>query len=142
MPETDTIPVSASIASTGKGIRYIGNYAYAFSEPLDATLTQATLLDFDTQSGFIIASINYTGYMGPDGTSASAGLRGICSIYFNNIRVYQIMTDNDSGNMTQTYGPELIIPPATQVAVKTVSTSNTADYVAQCAITGRVYGEE
>ena len=52
------------------------------------------------------------------------------------------MTDNDSGNMTQTYGPELIIPPATQVTVKTVSTSNTADYVAQCAITGRVYGEE
>ena len=140
MPHTDTTPVSASVASTGFGIRYIGNYAYAYSESLDASTTQATLLEFETQSGFIVASINYSGYMGPDGNSASSGARGICSIYFNAIRVYQIMTDNDSGNMAQTYGPQLIIPPGTSVTVKSTAASTTTDYVAQCAITGRVYG--
>jgi len=140
MPHTDVIPTSASVASTGFGIRYIGNYAYAYSEPLDASTTQATLLEFDTQSGFIVASVNYSGYMGPDGNSASNGARGICSIYFNAIRVYQIMTDNDSGNMAQTYGPQLIIPPGTTVTVKSTAASTTTDYVAQCAITGRVHG--
>ena len=141
MAEASVTP-EASVASVGKGIRYIGNYAYAYSEPLDASTTQATLLEFDTQSGFILASIHYSGYMGPDGDGAVTGNRGICSIYFNEIRVYQIMTDNDSGNMAQTYGPQLIIPPGTHVTVKTTSQSTTTDYVVQCAITGRVYGAE
>ena len=76
--------------------------------------------------------------MGPNGSSASGGLRGIASVYFNGIQVFQIMTDNDSGNMSQTYGPVLIIPPFTLVEVKTISTSATADYVASCAIEGMI----
>ena len=35
MPETDTIPVSASVASTGLGIRYIGEHCYAYSGTIE-----------------------------------------------------------------------------------------------------------
>jgi len=139
---TEAVLSTASVASTGLGLRYIGDRYYALSAPLDANTTIDTLLEFETRSEYIVASFHYTGYMGPDGNSASNGARGICSIYFNAIRVYQIMTDNDSGNMAQTYGPQLIIPPSTIVTVKSTAASTTTDYVAQCVITGRVYGAE
>jgi hypothetical protein len=113
-------------------------FCYAFSPAFDATTAQVTMLEFNTNSEYINAQFNYTGYMGPDGTTASAGLRGICSIYYNDIRVYQIMTDNDSGNMIVPYSATLIIPPFTKVTVKSVSTSATVDYVAQVAINGKV----
>ncbi len=135
-------PTNYQFAGTGLGIRYVGDRCYALSAPLEANTTIATLLEFETKSGYIVASVNYSGYMGPDGNSASNGTRGICSIYFNDIRVYQIMTDNDSGNMAQTYGPRLLIPPSTIVTVKSTAASITGDYVAQCMITGRVYGTD
>ena len=59
MPETDTIPVSASIASTGKGIRYIGNWAYALSGKVACDNTGATIIESITGSGFIIANLKF-----------------------------------------------------------------------------------
>ena len=60
MPDTDTIPVSASIASTGKGIRYIGDYAYAYSGALAAAGSPGTdYLDFTTGAGLIIANVQW-----------------------------------------------------------------------------------
>ena len=55
MPETDTIPVSASVASTGPGIRYIGDHAYAYSGVITVNNTTTTLLDFTTGVGYIVA---------------------------------------------------------------------------------------
>ena len=55
MPETDTIPVSASIASTGKGIRYIGSHAYAYSGSVGVDNNETTLLEFTTGAGYITA---------------------------------------------------------------------------------------
>tara|TARA_Y100000296_G_C4966064_1_gene153478 strand:+ start:76 stop:489 length:414 start_codon:yes stop_codon:yes gene_type:complete len=130
---------TAIFNGTSQSLSYTKNgYVYAYSSAVDADTAQVTLLDFNTGADFICASFYYSGYMGPDGASASAGLRGIGSIYFNNVRVYQIMVDTDSGNMVQTYIPKLMIPPHTHVIVKTNSTSDTADYVAQCAIKGIV----
>ena len=60
MPETDTIPVSASVASTGKGIRYIGDYAYAYSgtDAITAAAGETTKLEFTTGSGLIVAQFD------------------------------------------------------------------------------------
>jgi len=130
---------NATFTGTSKSLNYTKNgYVYAYSSAIDANTLSETLLDFNTGADFICASFYYGGYMGPDGDSASNGLRGIGSIYFNNVRVYQIMVDTDSGNMAQTYIPKLMIPPHTQVIVKTTSVSATADYVVQCAIKGIV----
>jgi len=115
-------------------------FCYAFSPAIDANTAIATMLEFTTESEYIQAAFQYGGYMGPDGGSSSAGTRGICSIYFNDIRVYQVLADTDSGNMAQTIYVELIIPPFTKVTVKTTASSSTTDYVAQIAITGKVHG--
>ena len=53
MPETDTIPVSASVASTGKGIRYVGTHAYAYSGSVGVDNNETTLLEFTTGTGYI-----------------------------------------------------------------------------------------
>ena len=53
MPETDTIPVSASVASTGLGIRYIGEHCYAYSGTIEPG-GEATALNFTTGSGYIV----------------------------------------------------------------------------------------
>ena len=59
MPETDTIPVSAGIASTGKGIRYIGDHCYAYSGTFQAATSAATMLSFTTGSGFIVGEFTF-----------------------------------------------------------------------------------
>ena len=63
MAHTDVIPTSASVASTGKGIRYIGDWAYAFSGDIDDAASGSaatTMLDFTTGSGIIIGQIGFT----------------------------------------------------------------------------------
>ena len=49
----EPIQPGASIAATGLGIRYIGNYAYAYSGPVaaDNTAGGTALLDFTSGSG-------------------------------------------------------------------------------------------
>ena len=60
MPETDTIPVSASIASTGTGLRYVSDWVYAYSELTTINDTNThTLLDFTSGSGIIIAQATF-----------------------------------------------------------------------------------
>jgi hypothetical protein len=128
---------NATFTGTSQSLNYTKNgYVYAYSSTIDANTSQETLLDFNTGSDFIVASFYYSGYIGPNGGSASAGMRGIGSIYFNNVLVYQIMVDTDGGNMAQTYIPKLMIPPHTQVIVKTNGSTATVDYVVQCAIKG------
>ena len=61
MPETDTIPVSASVASTGTGIRYIGDHCYAFSGAVSASGSEQTLFDFTTGTGYIVATLTFNG---------------------------------------------------------------------------------
>ena len=63
MPDTDTIPVSASVASTGPGIRYIGDHAYA-NNNASATDTETTILEFTTGTGYIIGEFNFNKILG------------------------------------------------------------------------------
>ena len=59
MPDTDTIPVSASIASTGLGIRYIGDHCYAYSGEVNVANVELSLLDFTTGSGLIVGKCKW-----------------------------------------------------------------------------------
>ena len=61
MPETDTIPVSASVASTGKGIRYIGDYAYFYGGANSASTTAENHIDFTSGAGFIVGRVYVNG---------------------------------------------------------------------------------
>jgi len=133
MPETDTIPVSASVTSTGKGIRYIGNWAYAYSGLVAGNSgAYQTLLEFTTGAGIIKAKFQYAdSYEGGDTRSLKINLNDL-TIYEN---VY------DTAPLQYTDGAiHMIIPPFTTVSCSFRVGTTTVN--ASMLITGRVYGAE
>ena len=137
MPETDTIPVSASIASTGKSIRYIGDYAYALSGEVNTPgqHTDVTLLDFTSGSGFIVTKVLF-------GVFSESNNNIRFSVKFNGAVVmgYAIsgaIDDSQSSN----YLP-LIIPPFTRVECIGRNLESATAIPILCALTGRVYGDK
>ena len=134
MPHTDTIPVSASIASTGKGIRYVGNWAYAYSG--NENLSPGVFLkqlNFTTGSDILVAEFQWVN------TETNATRDVFIQIDLNEITVYNGRWENpnitDKG--ANTIG--LIIPPLTHVECYQKNDGNTAGCF---LMTGRVYGAE
>ena len=138
MPHTDTIPVSASIASTGLGIRYIGNYCYAYSGVINASSSSAAdtdMIDFTSGAGLIIGKLAFQ-------TTEVASNAIYLEVLFNGSTIIDGAWDNSgSGQATANTPIDIVIPPNTVVQVKWGITGGTgADATVQ--ITGRVYGAE
>jgi len=138
MPEPDAIPVSASIASTGKGIRYIGQHCYGYSGEIIVANATVTCLEFTSGSGYIMT--NFTQSI--DSTAIDQGQLIGFSIELNGVVVNSFVefVRSMAGQEflgLQTY--EFLIPPFTEVETKayTDDSSNNPFYH---TITGRVYG--
>jgi len=141
MAEPDVIPTSASVASSGLGIRYISNWAYGYSG--QTSLTSAgpiTMLDFTSGSGVIVALVQ----SGHDTTQMSGSQSLSTEIQFNEVVIYDHLTLYTSAD-TQTAdlgSPiHLIIPPFTHVQI-IGQTSDTGPIPTTYQLTGRVYGTE
>ena len=92
MTDTDTIPVSASIASTGTGIRYIGNHVYALSgveQDAASGGANTTLLDFVSGSGYIRGVLDFS-------NTNSGGQDNFFQLLFNEV----IVIDMKEGSAT------------------------------------------
>jgi len=139
MPETDTIPVSASIASTGKGIRYIGNWAYMFSGTFQSSTTAQTVIDTTTGSGIIVGEFQLNGPV----QAAEPNVGTICTgdIKFNGETIAIIKTDTASESQPGSETQKVIIPPLTSVTISVDSDNNQAARLGTVTFTGRVYGE-
>ena len=131
----------ASVAATGLGIRYIGDYCYAYSGAIAASTASPTALSFTSGSGFILADVIYSGCF--NFTDPSSGLRGTCVVQFNGVEVAATLTDSDSGNLNTGGVPmRLLIPPFTTVLITVDAGDNSVSLHATVALTGRVYGTE
>ena len=138
MPETDTIPVSASVASTGKGIRYVGQHCYAYSGLYEAKQSLQEVLNFTTGSGYIDCKIQLNGAVNatnPASRSATTGL-----IDFNGESVVLLACGNSAIDAPMTDSNRLIIPPFTNVTIAIDSDADTSTQFASVTIAGRVYG--
>jgi len=61
MAEAEGIPPTASVASVGPGIRYLGEPVYAYSGQVNGGASaDATILDFTTGSGYIVGVFQFT----------------------------------------------------------------------------------
>jgi len=130
---SELVPVSASVVSTGLGIRYVGDYCYAYSGEHDVSNSEITLLEDTTGSGLIRGHAQF-GYGEPTGED----FRYL--IYFNDLIVLNQVA---SGTTDTPIGPmfyALIIPPFTKVKLtaENLSSSNAREHTA--LLTGRVYG--
>ena len=139
MAEASVQP-EASIASTGLGLRYIGQHAYAYSGVLNTLVSVAfsDMLDFTTGAGVIDGKFTFTGPM--DITTPTAGNTGFFRIKFNDIDIGYINVDTAQEDMQSWVVTPIIIPPFTHVKVAGASTND--GYQSYCWLTGRVYGAE
>jgi len=138
MPETDAIPVSASIASTGKGIRYVGNWAYAISGGVDLVQDElTTIFDFTTDVGVLVGKLQ-------SGRNVKTSAEHEHFVYFNDLLIWYSKMDNATSVSNQAPNSQpllLIIPPLTRVTVKMESKDGpTTDQT--MIMTGRVYGAQ
>mgnify|MGYP005837855617 CR=1 FL=1 len=141
MPHSDTIPVSASIASTGKGIRYIGEHCYAFSGNHQISSSSAVdHLSFTTGTGYILAELNCNGSTS-DGDTGS-GQSSLFHINFNDLIVAVLKTETSQEDMPADTSTKIIIPPLTTVKIDVLSSSGSAGFETSVVLTGRVYGAE
>jgi len=146
MPHTDVIPTSASIASTGLGIRYVGNHIYAFSGEIgtDAAQSLTAMLEFTTGNHYIIGKWTVCGSVNKDGVSATGGIDQFY-LSFNGLGIQTLKTDSASypqEDSPTNYTIPILIPPNSEVLCQGVSTINNANWTISQVIIGRVYGAE
>ena len=139
MPHTDVIPTSASIASTGLGIRTIGSHVYAYSGLFTATTSYQEVLSFQSPAGYIVGILQLNS--GIDASSPGNRVTNAANIIFNGITIARVaagtLTDDAPTSETQ----DLLIPPLTTVIVE-VDSSASSDRQFSVTFTGRVYGAE
>ena len=141
MTEADVIQPSASIASPGLGLRYIGKeHCYAFSGTFAAKTTDQTLLDFTTGSGYIIATLTMTApFRMLAGSLVDGRIRGF-QLDFNGQTVGMYKIDSQQEDMPSVVEAQILIPPFTAVVLTCLDDTAATTYLGTANLTGRVYG--
>jgi len=136
-----SITASTFSASTGKGIRYIGQHCYAYSGAIacdggaGSAGAATSYLNFVTGSGYIVAKINWINQQ----TSGTAD--NFIQVNLNDISVFQgRMREGSDANHTNPKTLHILIPPFTKFEFL-FDTSADA-HINTVVLTGRVYGAE
>ena len=140
MPHTDTIPVSASIASTSKtSLRYIGDWCYAYSPEVGQLNSSQNLFTWRTGSGLIVGRLRITGPV--DYTGPSNGRSANTRVKFNDEVIANLHNDTQNAS-AKLNDPslKLLIPPFTLVVVDFHGINTAGDFKTTAVFTGRVYG--
>ena len=140
MPHEASVQPEASTASTGLGIRYIGQHCFALSGTFSASTNPQTTLEFTTGAGYIVGRFQFSGMFDP--ATAAIGSTGGCLITFNGIDTLILKVDGTEEDMPSFSFEDVIIPPFTSVKAVIDSSSNDADRVGTVNLSGRVYGVE
>jgi len=136
MAKAEGIPPTASVASPGLSLHYVGGHCYAYSGTVDVDATETDLLNFTSGAGYIVARW-LPQYM----VAAHVGDDFRFVVYFNNQIVASLImaaaADRDAFYPGVVH---LVIPPFTEVkATADNATQNVARLVGGI-LTGRVYG--
>ncbi len=134
MTEADVIQPSASIASTGKGLRYIQNWVYAYSGEIAVNNVEGTLIEARSASGIIVGHFQQQ-YFG--GSSDNYKWR----IYFNDQAIAAVQEPGITTAVGNTFFQiNLIIPPFTLIKITAQNVTDTSSNDMGAILTGRVYG--
>jgi len=131
---------NASVAATGLGVRYIQDWAYAYSGTQQAATGDQTLLEFTSGSGLIVAKITCAGAIPTNGAGVASGVVSAFTLIMNGTEVARMKTETlQEDSPTYTTYP-ILFPPFTDV--KLVVNSNGTAGSTSAIIVGRVYGAE
>ena len=140
MAEAEGIPPSASIASTGLGIRYIGEHAYCLPGKFAESSSLQTMLLFTSGSGYIVGDLFLSGTVAPG--ASGTGAVSTFTLDFNDVGVLLFKVDTSQEDMPCDTQTPILIPPFTLVKLAVVSLSADAGRFTTAILTGRVYGAD
>jgi len=136
MSAADVQP-SASVASVGKGIRYIGKYCYGYSGLVTVQNSPVALFETTTGSGLIVCEI---GIFTSDSSSNNAEI--VVSLNDVNVIAFEVL-NTTQGDYLNGFAPmDLIIPPLSKFKLTAVNTASSSEMTWYSTLTGRVYGAE
>ena len=134
----EAVPSNASVALAGKGIRYVGDFIYAYSGLITINDETKTGLSFVCGSGVINGVFTFGVDLSALGQNKLIGY----DIFFNDVKVYGLrMYTHASFVLIDNDPVALVIPPFTTVEIKHVTTS-ASDNPTYGALVGRVHGVE
>jgi len=134
MPETDTIPVSASVVSAGQSIMYLGNYAWCYTGGIGVNATLTTVLETQTASGLMVANMQLT-YV-----TVAANDQMEWQIYLNDILIAGAKDVSPTHYTEFNFPLKLVLPPFTKIKVTCDNVSQDVSRDMAVLLTGRVYG--
>ena len=133
MTEADVIQPSASIASTGKGIRYVGQHCYAYSGVIAAGgggWADTEMLNFTSGAGLIECNLFW-------GCNDAGSSDMFFNFKLNGVTVFLNRHGRTDDAFTVPY--KMIIPPFTE-CIFNLGTASGGDMTLN--LTGRVYGAD
>jgi len=136
MAKAEGIPPTASVASIGKGIRYMGNYCAAWSGVFTAQNSYQEFLSFTTGTGIIVGEFYLTAFAKPVATTMKDT---VGQILLNGAIVYTGFLGAEVNRRPSAASIPMVIPPFTEVIVQLIAGTTSADDDATAHFVGRVY---
>jgi len=133
MAEAEGIPPTASVASVGPGINYVGNWSYGYSGSVSVNGTETDLLNMETGSGFIVAIVQFN-YIEASGDDFKY------SIYLNDLVVQGYFVGGSGATTTADNFVKLLVPPFTNVRCTAQNIASGTGRAQAVSFVGRVYG--
>ena len=133
----EAVPANASVASTGLGIRIVGEHVYGYSGLLTATTSYQEVLSFQSSSGYIVGILQLNS--GIDAAAPGNRVTNAANIIFNGITIARVAAGTNTDDSPTSQTQDLIIPPLTIVSVE-VDSSASSDRQFSVTFVGRVYG--
>lgn len=130
---TEAVPASATVASTGLGLRYIGSHCYSYSGNIANAGTGAAdslMLDFTSGAGYIIAELFWE-------VDSEGGIVYDIHVKLNGIKIIDSEFDAAPTHGLWSTPVKLIIPPFTHFEFLYGAD---AEVTSACHLVGRVYG--
>ena len=130
---------NASVVATGLGIRYVQNWAYAFSGLVSCDDSGVSLLDFTTGSGIIAGKFQFL-----YASSSTDAYNYIVEFNGKEVIHYRVFGSTDTNGEHQLPADiPIVIPPLTQVKATSTNVAGNSNSTNQIAnLIGRVYGAE
>ena len=129
----EAVPSNASVASTGKGLRYIGKeWVYAYSGAVDANNDETDLINSTSGAGVIVGEVNFN-YL------ELATEDFTFTLYLNDMVIYAYTKDQTKDASPGNWFPKIIIPPLTKVKITAQNITDSTAREMAVALTGRVY---
>lgn len=123
------LPPDASTASTGLGLRYIGEHIYGYSGIVSVNDSETTMLETTSGSGYIVAKVTFNGL---------GAAEDFDHFVYLNDQVVQLYRSEDRPARASNNIP-LIIPPFSKLKLSAQNVTNTGGRDQVVSIVGRVY---